>query len=195
MRVRQAVSAMTIMRRFCSAMVVAALGATVGAGAAGAQTAAAQADDRTYTTVAQGQFDQIFGTLLKTAEKVGEDLYSFKPTPEVRSLGGMLGHAADGNVLLCGIAAGKGVKFAPVNEKKTTKADIIAGLKESKAVCDAVFAGLTDTSGKEVVKGFLPTPLPKLSWLHLNTSHAWEHYGNLVTYMRLKGITPPTSEK
>jgi len=186
---------MKSMRRICSAVVMAAMGWAAGAGVADAQTATAQAGDRTYTTVSQHQFDNIVGNLVKTAEKVSEDLYSFKPTPDVRSLAGLLGHAADGNILICGIAAGKGVKFAPVHEKKTTKAEIIAALKESKAVCDAVFAELNDTTGKEVVKGFLPTPLPKLSWLQVNNSHNWEHYGNLVTYMRLKGITPPTSEK
>ena len=30
--------------------------------------------------------------------------------------------------------------------------------------------------------------------LFFNSSHAWEHYGNVVTYLRLKGIVPPSSE-
>ena len=48
---------------------------------------------------------------MKTAEKVGEDLYSFKPTPDVRSLGGVLGHIADGNKLLCTVASGEPIDF------------------------------------------------------------------------------------
>ena len=53
----------------------------------------------------QRQYQYIQGLVLKSAEKVSEDLYSFKPTPAVRSLAGVLGHIADANMLLCGVAS------------------------------------------------------------------------------------------
>jgi uncharacterized damage-inducible protein DinB len=161
------------------------------------------ADPRFFTSGVERQYKDIQGLILKTAEKVGEDLYSFKPTPEVRSLGGVLGHVADGNNLLCRIASGEAVDLDKImkdassvqaNEKKTAKADIIAALNESRAFCESVFAKLTDAAAQENVTWF-SGKTPKLMMLTFVTSHSWEHYGNLVTYMRLKGIVPPSSER
>jgi uncharacterized damage-inducible protein DinB len=170
----------------------------------GAGSALAQASgDKTYTDGVHRQYQRIQALVLKTAEKVGQELYSFKPTPEVRSMAGVLGHVADGNKLLCTAASGESVDFAKVmkdpsfvqvHEKKTTKADIIAALNETKAFCDSVFAKLSDATGQEPVVWFGGQKMPKLLILTMATSHAWEHYGNLVTYMRLKGIVPPSSE-
>lgn len=161
-------------------------------------------ESNTYTTEAHRQYQYIQGLVLKAAEKVSEDLYSFKPTPAVRSLAGVLGHVADANMLLCGVASGKPTDFekimkdlsvVQVHEKKTAKADIIAALKESSAFCDSVFAKQTDATGREQVSWFGGEKMAKLSVLNMSTSHAWEHYGNLVTYMRLKDIVPPSSER
>jgi uncharacterized damage-inducible protein DinB len=158
-------------------------------------------DPRFFTSGVERQFKDIQALILKTAEKVNEDLYSFKPTPEVRSLGGVLGHVADGNNLLCRIAAGEDLEklmkdpsSIQVHEKKTSKAEIIAALNESRAFCESVFAKLTDAAAQENVSWFTGKT-PKAMMLTFVTSHSWEHYGNLVTYMRLKGIVPPSSER
>jgi uncharacterized damage-inducible protein DinB len=165
---------------------------------------AQSASGRFFTDGVQRQFQQIQGLAMKTAEKVGEDLYSFKPTPDVRSLGGVLGHIADGNKLLCTVASGDAVDFekimkdpsgVQVHEKKTSKAEIIAALNETKAFCESVFAKIDDTSGQQPVAWFGGQKMPKAMILTLLNNHGWEHYGNLVTYMRLKGIVPPTSER
>jgi uncharacterized damage-inducible protein DinB len=165
---------------------------------------AQSASGRFFTDGVQRQFQQIQGLAMKTAEKVGEDLYSFKPTPDVRSLGGVLGHIADGNKLLCTVASGDAVDFekimkdpsgVQVHEKKTSKAEIIAALNETKAFCESVFAKIDDTSGQQPVAWFGGQKMPKAMILTLLNNHVWEHYGNLVTYMRLKGIVPPTSER
>ena len=162
------------------------------------------ADASIYKAEAQGQYQYIQGLILKAADKVGEDLYAFKPTPAVRSLAGVLGHIADANMLLCGVASGKPTDFdrimkdvssVQVHEKKTSKAELIAALKESSAYCDSVFAQLNDTNGREQVAWFGGQKMAKLMVLTMSTSHAWEHYGNLVTYMRLKDIVPPSSER
>ena len=156
-----------------------------------------------YTKSVRDQFDYIQRLVMRSAETIAEDLYSFKPTPEVRSVAGLLGHIADTNNLFCGFAAGKidvatAMKDLPslqVHEKKTAKAELIAGLKESGAYCQSVFDGFTDANGQEPVLLFGQQPVPKLLVLTMVTSHTWEHYGNLVTYMRLKGIVPPSSER
>ena len=53
---------------------------------------------------------------------------------------------------------------------------------------------MTDTAAIEPVK-FFGNDLPKYAVLNISVGHNMEHYGNLVTYMRIKGIVPPTSEQ
>jgi uncharacterized damage-inducible protein DinB len=158
-------------------------------------TASAQeAAGNPYTTAIKEQAARIHGLVLKSAEKVPEEMLSFRPTPEVRSFGAILGHIADASSMICGTAKGDKPEYKPVHEKKTTKAELIAALNESKAVCDQVFAALTDANGTEAVDVFGQRQ-PKLAVMAFNNNHVWEHYGNLVTYMRLKNIVPPSSER
>ena len=147
-----------------------------------------------HVAILKTQADTVRALVLRTAEKVPEDVYSFKPTPEVRSLGGVLGHIADGNNLLCSMANGDKPAPNQVNEKKTTRADLVAALKASFAACDKVFGGTTDANASAPVD-FFGQKQTRLGMLAFTNSHMWEHYGNLVTYMRLKNIVPPSSER
>jgi hypothetical protein len=79
------------------------------------------------------------------------------------------------------------------HESLRTKTQIVGGLKEGFAYCDAAYAKLTDTSAAEMVN-FFDSQRTKLAGLYSNTAHMWEHYGNLVTYMRINSIVPPSSE-
>ena len=74
-----------------------------------------------------------------------------------------------------------------------SRADLVAALKDAVAYCDKTFEGMTDANGSEMVKLF-NFQISKLTVLSLNTAHTDEHYGNMVTYLRIKGIVPPTSE-
>ncbi len=139
-------------------------------------------------------FDTLKGNIAKTAEKVPEDLYSFKPTPEVRSLGQLIGHISDAQFGMCATAAGEKPPQNGIEKSATTKAALSKALNDSIAYCDKVFAGLNDTKGMEVIK-FFTGPTTRLGVLAFNNAHSYEHYGNLVTYMRLKNIVPPSSEK
>ena len=136
---------------------------------------------------------QIKGYVAKSAEKMPEDQYSFKPTPEVRSYGQLIGHIADAQYMICGAAKGE-QKMLGVEKSKTTKAELIAALAESTAYCDAVYDALTDASGAETVKLF-GRERTRMGALQLNIAHDYEHYGNLATYMRMKGLVPPSSER
>ncbi len=140
------------------------------------------------------QAETIRSLVLRTAEKVPEDLLGFKPTPDVRSLGAILGHIADGNNFLCSLANGDKATPNQTNEKKTTRADLVAALKASFDACDKVFAATTAANATTPVD-FFGNKQTRLGMLAFNNSHMWEHYGNLVTYMRLKNIVPPSSEK
>ena len=147
-----------------------------------------------HVAILKTQAETIRSLVLRTAEKVPENLYEFKPTPEVRSLGALIGHIADGNNLLCGMASGDKVAPSQANEKKTTRADLVAALNASYAACDKVFAATTDANATTPVD-FFGQKQTRLGMLAFTNSHMWEHYGNLVTYMRLKNIVPPSSER
>ena len=121
-----------------------ALGMALAASTVSGQTTAGVAS---HVATLKAQAETIRSFVLRTAEKVPEDLYSFKPTPEVRSLSALLGHIADGNNLLCGLAASGKTVVDRSNEKKTTRAEIVAALKASYAACDKVFAETTDANG------------------------------------------------
>src|SRR6476660_4902375 len=159
-----------------------------------APVVAAQPPSRVLTQATREQFDEVKGYLAKTAQKVPEDLYSFKPTPEVRSLGQIIGHVADANFGICSIAAGEKPPQSGFEKGKTSKADLVKGLNGSIAYCDKVLASMDDHKGMETVKFFNGSQTPRLAVLTFNNSHCNEHYGNLVTYMRLKGIVPPSTE-
>lgn len=131
--------------------------------------------------------------LLRSAEKMPEENYGFKPTNTVRSYGQIIGHLADSQYAFCSVVLGEKNPAPKVEQTKTSKADLIAALKEAFAYCDKAYDSLTDTSAVQMVK-FRGGDTPKLSVLTINNVHNIEHYGNLVTYMRMKNIVPPTSE-
>lgn len=158
---------------------------------AAALPAAAQSNPS--TAAIKAQFAGIAGNLAKTAEKVPENLYSFKATPEVRSIGQLIGHIADGQFSMCAAAAGEKAPQSGIEKSKTSKADLSKALTDSIAYCNTVIDGMNDQKGMEVIK-FFTGPSPRLNVLTFNIAHSYEHYGNLVTYMRLNKIVPPSSE-
>jgi uncharacterized damage-inducible protein DinB len=131
--------------------------------------------------------------ILGSVDKIPADLWSYQPTKEVRTVGQLFAHVADGQYEFCGVAAeGKAVS-KNIEKTAKTKDEIVAALKEAFAYCDSAYANMTDAKGAETVKAFGMT-VTRLGALDFNTAHNMEHYGNLVTYMRLKNIVPPSSE-
>ena len=131
--------------------------------------------------------------LLRSAEKMPEENYSFKPTDAVRSFGQVVGHVADAQYLFCSIVLGEKNPGPKIEQTKTSKADLIAALKDAFSYCDKAYDGMADASAAQMVKLF-GGDTPKLGVLATNNIHTMEHYGNLVTYMRMKNIVPPTSD-
>jgi uncharacterized damage-inducible protein DinB len=138
-------------------------------------------------------YGQLWNIVLRSADKMPEENYSFKPTDTVRSYGQILGHVADAQYLFCSIAMGEKNPAPRIEQSKTTKADLTAALKDAFAYCNKAYDGMTDASAVQPVKLF-GSDTPKLGVMIVNTAHTMEHYGNLVTYMRLKNIIPPSSE-
>jgi len=146
------------------------------------------------TANAKVQFGALSGFVVRSAEKVPEDLYSFRATPEVRSMAELFGHVADAMFSMCATAAGTKPPRTGIEKAVTTKPALVAALKEGVSYCNSVYDGMTDQKGTEPVPFVFGPQTPRLSVLYFVVTHTYEHYGNLVTYMRLKNIVPPSSE-
>src|SRR5512140_2041322 len=131
--------------------------------------------------------------LLRSAEKMPEENYSFKPTEAVRTFGQIVGHVADAQYIFCSLVRSEKNPAPKVEQTKTSKADLVAALKDAFVYCDKAYDGMTDASAVQMVK-LHGGDAPKLGALATNNVHTIEHYGNLITYMRMKNIVPPTSE-
>lgn len=138
--------------------------------------------------------------ILRAAEQFPEDKYTWQPTPEVRSWARLIGHIIDDNNIMCWAVSQSGERPAFVDTpngsesgaNKMSKADLIAGLRTSIERCDRTFEALTPATMNEP-SGLRPG-MTKIGALIYNTSHTNEHYGNLVTYMRLQNLVPPSSQ-
>ncbi len=141
----------------------------------------------------KGVFDITKTNIMATAEILDDEMYAFRPTDEVRTAGQILAHIADGQFSFCGSAAGE-PGAAPENfeQTRTRKAEIIDALEQGFAYCERVFARTTD-AGAAAAASFSPTVNTVGGILAFNSAHNYEHYGNLVTYMRINGIVPPSS--
>ena len=136
---------------------------------------------------------QVTAWIERAAEKMPEEEYAFKPDPASRSFGQILGHIADADYLFCSTILGESSPSPGVEKSKTTKAELRAALHDAFTYCNRAYDALTDAGANETVKAF-GQERNKLGALWFNASHNLEHYGNLVVYMRLKGIVPPSSD-
>jgi uncharacterized damage-inducible protein DinB len=152
------------------------------------------ASSNTISASEKGFYTVVSGEVIAAAEKMPEQNYAFKPTPEVWSFGQLVGHAADAQYFFCSTATGEANPMKDIEKTKTSKADLVAALKEAVAFCNKACAYMTDALGSQTVK-FMNYDMAKPGVLSVNTAHTDEHYGNMVTYLRIKGIMPPSSEK
>jgi uncharacterized damage-inducible protein DinB len=153
-----------------------------------------QSSDSPFSDINKRGYERTKGILLRSAEKMPEENSSFKPVDTVRTYGQVIGHLADAQYLFCSTASGAKNPGLNIEKSKTSKADLVAALKDGFAYCDKVYDAMTEAAGTQTVK-FFGNDAPKFAVLSINIGHNMEHYGNLVTYMRIKGIVPPTSEQ
>jgi DinB superfamily len=136
-------------------------------------------------------YNAIKNNLMKAADKMPDDGYSFKPTPEERNFGGWVAHVADAQTAGCSRALG--TPKTPSAGSKTSKSDLVAALKDSFDICDQAYGALTDANANDTVQSFRG-PMTRLAALAGNVVHDNECYGSMAVYLRLKGIVPPSSE-
>jgi len=149
---------------------------------------AALASDGSVTYEAVAKF------LLDGARKMPDDGYAFRPTPDVRTFAQVVGHVAEAQYIACSIARGQEYKPRNLEQSLSTKAELVPALEAAVGFCRESWSKLTPAALADPVTVF-GQKRSKLGAMDLSTAHAFEHYGNMVTYLRLKGIVPPSSEK
>jgi len=167
-----------------------------------AQTSDAGADQAlsiSLASTAKAMHASIRRNLAEAAEAMPADGYGFKPTPQVRSFAQLIGHVTNANLLFCSAAKGAPFPSKTNAETLTTKEAALKALTDALTYCDGAFEGLTDSSFTERVTlaglGNKPTETTRGATLMFNTTHDNEHYGNIVVYLRLKGIVPPSTAR
>lgn len=137
-------------------------------------------------------WQDVMNNVTASADELPEAMYSFKATPEVRSFGELLAHVAGSQKMFCAMALGEKAGAEDDIEKTAkTKEAIVAALKESNTYCDRAYKQ-TDAVTSATIDVF-GAKRTKLFALMLNASHDDEHYGNIVTYMRINKMVPPSS--
>ncbi len=134
------------------------------------------------------------GYITQVAEETAEADYAWRPTEGVRSIGEMIGHIAGAQYLICAAALGDPPRDEDAVERSAkTKAALVEALKASTEYCarayrqsDEALRGETTLFGQKGSRYYA---------LGMNATHNGEHYGNLVTYLRLRGVVPPSSRR
>jgi uncharacterized damage-inducible protein DinB len=148
-------------------------------GAAGMRPAAAQQAGATdMPAMLRGGFAEVSDWVTRAADMVPADRYGYRPVETVRTFGQLVGHLADSYNYYCGRGAGREVEWAdPVEKGSQDKAVLLARLKDATEACVTAYAS---ANGR---------PQPLLA----NVGHTSLHYGNMITYLRMLGLVPPSS--
>lgn len=139
-------------------------------------------------------YDQIKDYILRSVDQMPDAHYSFRPTPDVRTFGQLIAHIATTHYQFCSAALLEANPDPRDFEKThTTKAQIADVIRASFKYCDAAYE-MTDAQATRYQS--IPNwgERAPLSILVMNISHDHQHYGNMVTYMRMEGLVPPSSQ-
>jgi uncharacterized damage-inducible protein DinB len=141
---------------------------------AGAESPASAGD---AAAALRKSFADVSAWVTKAADLVPADKYTYQPTKTVRTFGQLIAHVADSYNYYCAVAAGRTVEWSdPIEKGKTDKATVVPKLKQALDACTAAYAGTAQT-GAAIE----------------NVAHTNLHYGNLITYLRMMGMVPPSS--
>ena len=112
-----------------------------------------------------------------SAELVPADKFSYRPAASVRTFGQLIGHIADSHNYYCAIASGQKQEWSdPVEKGPQDRNTLLAKLKQSIDACNKVYP--TAAQSEPLID---------------NVAHSSLHYGNVITYLRMMGLTPPSS--
>jgi hypothetical protein len=137
-------------------------------------------------------YNRLKPNIIKAAEKMPEENYQFKPTPDERVFARVVNHVTEAQLQSCSTLAGDKFDKGMVPSDTAGKAAVVAGLKASFDECDKAYASLTDANITEMLAmGQRKRSRMALAWG--NISHDNEQYAELSAYMRAKGVNPPTA--
>ena len=179
-------------------VVAATLLTMLGVTSAAAQAPAAPRPPQTFTAYLQGQYATLKRNISGSAEKMPAEHFGFRPVPEVMTYGELINHIVETQYSYCNAVKGGANPAAGKDFKVTAKDAIIQVVKDSFAYCDDAFSELNEAKALEMVTaGTAPNQrqLARANQMTQLIVHGNEHYGNLITYMRIKGIVPPSSSQ
>ena len=181
-----------VMRRImvCGALIFLAPVLMFGQAAA---TSAPAATANPMSAEVQGRYTPMKGFILKSADTMPAEDYTFKPTADIRTFARVVNHVTEAQNRTCGALNGTAAP-KPAPPETADKATIVDALKASFAECDKAFAALTDANMTEMIQ-IGPVKRSRLGILWGTVTHDTEQYATLALYMRLKGLVPPSSEK
>lgn len=140
-------------------------------------------------------YDSVKDNILRSVDQMSEENYAFRATPEVRTFGQIIGHLANDQYLFCAAALGEANPETKQDFEKTrtNKAGLAEAIRASFKYCDRAYqmSDAQATKWQTIPRFGERAPL---AMLVLNAAHDNEHYGNIVTYMRIKGLVPPSSQ-
>lgn len=149
-------------------------------------------------SVANKMYGTIRRDLAEAAAAMPENEYDFKPAPDVRTFGQLVGHVINSNFYFCSQAAGEKSPATTNYERAGDKATLVKGINDALAYCDRIYTETTDANFNQPVKiasGQGPTDTIRGAVLMFAVAHNNEHYGNIVVYMRSKGHVPPSTAR
>lgn len=130
------------------------------------------------STELRNAFNEVNGWVVKSAEMVPADKYNYRPVDTVRTFGQLVAHLTDSYNFFCAQGVGNKVEWSEAVEKAGTEKDtLLPKLKEAVGRCEAAYSSSN----------------AQLRPLFMNVGHTSLHYGNLITYMRMLGLKPPSS--
>src|SRR5262249_1904639 len=108
--------------------------------------------------------------VMGSVDKIPDDLWSFQPTKDIRTVGQLFAHIADGQYEFCGAAVTGSPLDKGIEKTAKTKADIVEALKKAFSYCDEAYSGMTDAQAAETVKFFGMTAT-RLGIMDFNVAH------------------------
>jgi hypothetical protein len=157
----------------------------------------------TVASVLNKQLSGVEGEVIPAAEAMPADKFSFAPSQGefkgVRNFGTQIKHIATINYMIGAaiqggnppVDLGKG-EDGPANI--TSKDDIVKYLKDSFAYLHTAIGGITEANLVEPIKAPWGTEkATRLGMAVIGISHPFDHYGQVVEYLRMNGIIPPAS--
>ena len=132
--------------------------------------------------------------MMKIANEMPEDKFTYKSTPPQRSYGEHIMHVATVNVNFLGLLGGT-AKAPAINAKATSKAEILKAMSDSFDYGTALIDEQTPESMLQTVPARFMGPSTRSRVLYFLVSHTQDVYGQLVVYLRLNGGVPPASQR